>query len=86
MESYLTRPKIRFPGKPKINPISPRQLNQAFTSAKRMAGINNPATLHTLPVAGQESARLYKHLLQPWKIRIDQRMIARVTQIIQLTT
>ena len=37
-----------FPGKPKINPISPRQLNRAFTSAKRMAGIHKPATLHTL--------------------------------------
>ena len=37
-----------FPGKPKINPISPRQLNRAFTSAKSMAGIAKPATLHTL--------------------------------------
>jgi site-specific recombinase XerD len=37
-----------FPGKPKINPISPRQLNRAFTSAKHMAGIGRPATLHTL--------------------------------------
>ena len=37
-----------FPGKPKINQISPRQLNRAFTSAKRMAGISRPATLHTL--------------------------------------
>ncbi|MDG1459596.1 MAG: tyrosine-type recombinase/integrase [Pseudoprimorskyibacter sp.] len=37
-----------FPGKPKINPISPSQLNRAFTSAKRMAGINKRATLHTL--------------------------------------
>jgi site-specific recombinase XerD len=37
-----------FPGKPKINPISPRQLNRAFTSAKQMAGVNKPATLHTL--------------------------------------
>jgi integrase len=37
-----------FPGKPKINPISPRQLNRAFTSAKHMAGISKPATLHTL--------------------------------------
>ena len=37
-----------FPGKPKINPLSPRQLNRAFTSAKHMAGINKPATLHTL--------------------------------------
>ena len=37
-----------FPGKPKINPISPRQLNRAFTSAKNMAGISKPATLHTL--------------------------------------
>jgi integrase/recombinase XerD len=32
-----------FPGKPKINPISPRQLNRAFTSAKNMAGIARPA-------------------------------------------
>ncbi|MDG1470292.1 MAG: site-specific integrase [Ascidiaceihabitans sp.] len=37
-----------FPGKPKINPISSRQLNRAFTSAKHMAGISKPATLHTL--------------------------------------
>jgi site-specific recombinase XerD len=37
-----------FPGKPRINPISPRQLNRAFTSAKSMAGIARPATLHTL--------------------------------------
>ena len=37
-----------FPGKPKINPISPRQLSRAFTSAKHMAGVKKPATLHTL--------------------------------------
>lgn len=37
-----------FPGKPKINPVSPRQLNRAFTSAKHMAGVNPAATLHTL--------------------------------------
>jgi len=37
-----------FPGKPKITPLSPRQLNRAFTSAKHMAGISKPATLHTL--------------------------------------
>ena len=37
-----------FPGKPKINPISSRQLSRAFTSAKNMAGIAKPATLHTL--------------------------------------
>ena len=36
-----------FPGKPKISPLSPRQLNRAFTSAKHMAGIAKPATLHT---------------------------------------
>lgn len=28
--------------------LSPRQLNRAFTSTKHMAGINKPATLHTL--------------------------------------
>jgi integrase/recombinase XerD len=37
-----------FLGKPKINPLSPRQLNRAFTSAKHMAGIKKAATLHTL--------------------------------------
>jgi site-specific recombinase XerD len=37
-----------FPGKPKINPISPRQLNRAFMSAKHMAGIARPATLHAM--------------------------------------
>ena len=37
-----------FPGKSAINPLSSRQLNRAFTSAKHMAGIAKPATLHTL--------------------------------------
>jgi site-specific recombinase XerD len=37
-----------FPGQSRVDPISPRQLNRAFTSAKRMAGIKKPATLHTL--------------------------------------
>jgi site-specific recombinase XerD len=37
-----------FPGKPKINPISPRQLHRAFVSAKHMAGVKKTATLHTL--------------------------------------
>ncbi len=37
-----------FPGRPRINPISSRQLNRAFTAAKTMAGIAGPATLHTL--------------------------------------
>ncbi|MCE6967417.1 tyrosine-type recombinase/integrase [Cereibacter sphaeroides] len=37
-----------FPGQAKITPMSPRQLNRAFTSAKTMAGIRKHATLHTL--------------------------------------
>lgn len=37
-----------FPGKSWVDPISPRQLNRAFNSAKAKAGIKNPATLHTL--------------------------------------
>ena len=37
-----------FPGKSMVNPLSPRQLNRAFTSAKHMAGIAKPATLHTM--------------------------------------
>ena len=39
---------MRIPGKPKISPLSPRQLNRAFMSAKDLAGITKPATLHTL--------------------------------------
>ncbi len=35
-------------GKPKINPVSSRQLNRAFNSAKHVVGITKPATLHTL--------------------------------------
>jgi integrase/recombinase XerD len=37
-----------FPGKPKISPLSPRQLNRAFTSAKHIAGVTKPASLHSL--------------------------------------
>ena len=37
-----------FPGKPKINTISTRQLSRAFNSAKHVVGISKHATLHTL--------------------------------------
>ncbi len=37
-----------FPGKPKINPISPRQLSRAFLTAKQLAAITGPSTLHAL--------------------------------------
>jgi site-specific recombinase XerD len=37
-----------FPGKPKINPVTSRQLGRAFNSAKHLVGINKPASLHTL--------------------------------------
>ena len=38
-----------FPGKPRINPLSPRQLHRAFSAAKHLAGIKMPrSTLHTL--------------------------------------
>jgi integrase/recombinase XerD len=37
-----------FPGQSRVDPISLRQLNRAFTSAKTMAEIKNPATLDTL--------------------------------------
>ena len=37
-----------FPGKPKINPVTSRQLGRAFNSAKHLVGIAKPATLHTL--------------------------------------
>ena len=37
-----------FPGNPKINPVTSRQLGRAFNSAKHLVGISKPATLHTL--------------------------------------
>jgi site-specific recombinase XerD len=37
-----------FPGLPRINPISPRQLSRAFASAKHMAGVTRSVTVHTL--------------------------------------
>jgi integrase/recombinase XerD len=37
-----------FPGLPRVDPISPRQLNRAFASAKHRAGVTRSATLHTL--------------------------------------
>ena len=44
-----TRPQgWLFPGQSRIEPMSPRSLNRAFNSAKRMAGIKKPATLHSL--------------------------------------
>jgi len=44
-----TRPQgWLFPGLPKINPISPRQLSRAFHEAKTLAGVKKAATLYTL--------------------------------------
>ena len=37
-----------FPGKPRINPISPRQLSRTFVTAKHLAGVTGASTLHTL--------------------------------------
>jgi len=38
-----------FPGKPRINPLSPRQLHRAFSAAKHLAGIKKPRSpLHGL--------------------------------------
>jgi len=37
-----------FPGQSRVAPISSRQLSRAFASAKALAGIKKPATLHTL--------------------------------------
>ncbi|MEM9242229.1 MAG: tyrosine-type recombinase/integrase [Pseudomonadota bacterium] len=48
MSGRRIRRTLRRGGKPKIIALSPRQLNRAFISAKAMAGIKKPATLHTL--------------------------------------
>ena len=37
-----------FPGKPKIDPVTSRQLDRAFNSVKHPVGIDKPAILHTL--------------------------------------
>lgn len=37
-----------FSGKPKINPVTSRQLGRTFNSAKHLVGIPKPATLHAL--------------------------------------
>ena len=47
MEAHVADP-LTLEQLAQVSKISPRQLNRAFTSAKHMAGINKPATLHTL--------------------------------------
>ncbi len=37
-----------FPGQNPVNPLTARQLNRAFHSAKEVAGIGKPVSLHTL--------------------------------------
>ncbi len=37
-----------FPGQNPVNPLTTRQLNRTFHSAKAAAGIDKPVSLHTL--------------------------------------
>ncbi len=54
-----------FPGKPRINPISPRQLNRAFTSAKHpLDGVDAPSRHLCAKVAVSKLATRRK---RPWK-------------------
>lgn len=56
-----------FPGLPKINPISPRQLSRAFHEAKTLAGVKKAATSQTRRVEDAPPARCHSfatHLLE----------------------
>ena len=81
-----------FPGKPKISPLSPRQLNRAFMSAKDMAGITKPATLHTLRhsfathlLEANTDVRVIQVLLGHAKLSTTERYAHVATKTIQST-
>jgi hypothetical protein len=62
MQSMCERGQV--PGKPKIDPISPRQLNRAFTSAKHMAGAKSYGALTRL-ARHSPRAMIKKHSSKP---------------------
>ena len=66
-----------FHGKPKIDPIPPRQLNRAFTSTKHKAKVTWPATFQTLRgEAKRAPARLDVPELGPRVVTSPQTLMA----------